>query len=54
MMLGGAPVGDRYIWWNFVHSDRERIEVAKKEWAEQQFPVVPDDHDPWVPLPPTS
>ncbi len=51
MLLGGAPVGERFIWWNFVHSDRERIEQAKTEWSEQRFATVPDDHDPWVPLP---
>ena len=28
MLLGGAPVGERFIWWNFVHSDRDRIEAA--------------------------
>ena len=51
MLLGGEPVGRRFIWWNFVHSDRERIEQAKTEWSEQRFPTVPGDHDPWVPLP---
>ena len=51
MLLGGAPVGERYIWWNFVHSDRDRIEQAKSEWSAQRFPTVPTDHDPWVPRP---
>ncbi len=51
MLLGGEPVGTRFIWWNFVHSDRERIEHAKAEWTAQRFPTVPGDHDPWVPLP---
>jgi len=51
IMLGGAPVGERFIWWNFVHSDRDRIEQAKAEWSEQRFPTVPGDHEPWVPLP---
>ena len=51
VVLGGDPVGLRYIWWNFVHSDRERIEEAKRQWSEQLFPKVPGDHDPWVPLP---
>jgi hypothetical protein len=51
MLLGGEPVGDRFIWWNFVHSDRDRIEQAKADWSEQRFPTVPGDHDPWVPLP---
>jgi redox-sensitive bicupin YhaK (pirin superfamily) len=51
IVLGGEPVGPRHIWWNFVHSDPERIEQAKADWAEQRFPLVPGDHDPWVPLP---
>ena len=51
MLLGGEPVGTRHIWWNFVHSDREAIEAAKAQWTAQQFPTVPHDHDPWVPLP---
>ncbi|MEO1059310.1 MAG: pirin-like C-terminal cupin domain-containing protein, partial [Actinomycetota bacterium] len=51
MLLGGEPVGKRFIWWNFVHSDRDRIEQAKSDWTNQRFPTVPGDHDPWVPLP---
>lgn len=51
VVLGGAPVGPRHIWWNFVHADPERIEAAKADWMAQRFPLVPDDHTPWVPLP---
>ncbi|MEO5841652.1 MAG: pirin family protein [Acidimicrobiales bacterium] len=51
MVLGGAPVGKRNIWWNFVHSDLATIEEAKRRWTNQEFPKVPGDHDPWVPLP---
>jgi len=51
IVLGGEPVGKRNIWWNFVHSDPDRIEQAKSDWAAQRFPEVPDDHDPFVPLP---
>ncbi len=51
VVLGGEPVGNRTIWWNFVHSDPDRIEQAKADWASQQFPTVPADHDPFVPLP---
>ncbi|MEM9467226.1 MAG: pirin family protein [Actinomycetota bacterium] len=51
VVIGGEPVGERFIWWNFVHSDRDRIEEAKADWTAQRFPLVPDDHDPWVPLP---
>jgi redox-sensitive bicupin YhaK (pirin superfamily) len=28
MLLGGEPVGHRFIEWNFVSSSRERIEMA--------------------------
>ena len=34
MLLGGEPLGERFIWWNFVSSRRERIEQAKKDWKE--------------------
>lgn len=51
LVLGGDPVGPRHIWWNFVHSDPERIEDAKRRWRDQDFPKVPGDHDPYVPLP---
>lgn len=52
MLLGGDPVGDRWIWWNFVASDRELIEQAKLDWDAQRFPLVPGDHEHWVPRPP--
>lgn len=51
IVIGGEPLGRRHIWWNFVHSDPGRIEEAKERWRRQEFPKVPDDHDPWVPLP---
>ena len=51
IVLGGDPVGRRHIFWNFVHSDEDRIEQAKADWVDQRFPIVPGDHDPWVPLP---
>lgn len=51
MVLGGEPVGKRYMWWNFVSSSQDRLEQAKQDWREQRFPTVPDDHEPWVPLP---
>lgn len=44
LMIGGEPVGPRVIFWNFVHSDPERIEAAKQAWLAQEFPRVPNDH----------
>lgn len=52
MMLGGAPLTEpREIWWNFVSSSKERIEVAKREWREGKFPKVPGDEVEFIPLP---
>jgi redox-sensitive bicupin YhaK (pirin superfamily) len=50
MMLGGAPVGERHLWWNFVSSRPERIEQAKRDWAEGRFAAVPGETD-FIPLP---
>ena len=52
MILGGATMdGPRYIWWNFVASDKEKIEHAKTEWLERKFPSVPGDETEFIPLP---
>lgn len=51
MLLGGAPLdGKRFLWWNFVASDRERIEAAKQRWRDQQFGVVAGETE-FIPLP---
>lgn len=51
ILLGGAPLGNRYIWWNFVSSSEERIERAKREWQARAFPKVPGDDVEFIPLP---
>jgi redox-sensitive bicupin YhaK (pirin superfamily) len=51
MILGGEPVGPRFIDWNFVSSSRERIEQAKADWRAQRMKLPDLDHDEFVPLP---
>jgi redox-sensitive bicupin YhaK (pirin superfamily) len=51
MLLGGEPVGPRYLWWNFVSSRRERIEQAKDEWRAGRMPLPVGDADECIPLP---
>lgn len=51
MLLGGEPLGPRYIEWNFVASSRERIDRAKADWRAQRMPLPPDDRDDWIPMP---
>jgi redox-sensitive bicupin YhaK (pirin superfamily) len=50
-LLGGTSVGERHIFWNFVSSSKERIEVAKHAWKEEHFPLVPGDEHERTPLP---
>ncbi len=51
MLLGGEPLGERFIWWNFVSSSKERIEQAKHDWETGKIILPPNDNDEFVPLP---
>ena len=51
MLLGGDPVGQRFIDWNFVSSSKERIEQAKADWRAGRMKLPDLDHDDFVPLP---
>jgi redox-sensitive bicupin YhaK (pirin superfamily) len=56
MLLGGATLGPRYIWWNFVASSKERIEAAKQAWREGdwehgRFSLPPGDNAEFIPAP---
>ena len=54
-LFGGEPFNEeRFIFWNFVNSDKEIIEQAKINWYNQNhdaFPLVPGDEEEFVPLP---
>jgi redox-sensitive bicupin YhaK (pirin superfamily) len=50
-LIGGAPVGERFIEWNFVSSRRARIEQAREDWRARRFPLVPGDEEEFIPLP---
>jgi redox-sensitive bicupin YhaK (pirin superfamily) len=58
MLLGGAPLGPRFVWWNLVSSAREKIEAARADWAHYgdaaargRFGSVPGEQE-FIPLPP--
>jgi redox-sensitive bicupin YhaK (pirin superfamily) len=53
MLLGGAPVGERFIEWNFVASSRERIEQAKADWRAGRMKLPDLDNSEFIPLPPS-
>jgi redox-sensitive bicupin YhaK (pirin superfamily) len=50
-LVGGAPLGPRFISWNFVSTRRERIHQAEDDWEAQRFDPVPGETE-FIPLPP--
>ena len=52
MLLGGEPLGERFIWWNFVSSRIARIEQAKEDWKQGRIMLLPpNDNKEFIPLP---
>jgi redox-sensitive bicupin YhaK (pirin superfamily) len=50
MVVGGAHMGKRHIWWNFVSTSKDRIEQAKEDWTEDRFGKIPGETE-FIPLP---
>lgn len=51
LLFGGqAFPEERFIYWNFVASDRAIIETAKQRWADRAFDMVPAERG-YIPLP---
>jgi redox-sensitive bicupin YhaK (pirin superfamily) len=51
MLLGGEPVGERFVEWNFVSSSKERIEQAKADWRAGRMKLPVHDDQEFIPLP---
>jgi redox-sensitive bicupin YhaK (pirin superfamily) len=51
LLLGGEPLGKRYIEWNFVSSSRERIEQARADWRAGRLKLPDLDDAEFIPLP---
>jgi redox-sensitive bicupin YhaK (pirin superfamily) len=57
MLLGGKPIGKRFIDWNFVSSSEKNIVEAKAAWkngpgeATGRFSKIPGDDQEFIPLP---
>lgn len=50
-LFGGEPFPEeRFMFWNFVSSDKALIEQAKADWKAQRFPTVPNETG-YIPLP---
>ena len=50
MVVGGAHMGKRHIWWNFVSTSKDRIEKAKQDWEAKRFGEIPGETE-FIPLP---
>lgn len=51
LLFGGeAFPEERFLYWNFVSSSKERLEKAKEDWRNKAFPKVPGD-ETYIPLP---
>lgn len=51
MIFGGPKLPEeRFLYWNFVSSSKERLELAKVDWKNKKFPKVPGDNT-YIPLP---
>ena len=50
VLIGGAPLGRRIMWWNLVSSRTDLLEAAKKAWRDRTFPQVPEESE-FIPLP---
>ena len=54
LVLGGPPLGPRFIEWNFVSSSQADIDRASAAWRAQDlvtFPKIPGDDVEFTPLP---
>lgn len=50
-LFGGEPFPEeRFIWWNFVSSEKALIDAAKTKWKQQLFPEIEGETE-FVPLP---
>jgi redox-sensitive bicupin YhaK (pirin superfamily) len=51
MLLGGEPLGERFLEWNFVSSSQERIRQAKADWRAGRMKLPDLDNQEFIPLP---
>ena len=50
MIVGGEPIGQRSLKWNFVHASAERIQQAGQDWVDGNFAGIAGDPE-FIPLP---
>jgi redox-sensitive bicupin YhaK (pirin superfamily) len=51
MVLGGEPVGERFLHWNFVSSSKDRLAQAASDWKAGRMKLPDADDQEFIPLP---
>jgi redox-sensitive bicupin YhaK (pirin superfamily) len=51
MVLGGEPVGERFLYWNFVSSSKDRLAQAASDWRAGRMKLPDADDAEFIPLP---
>lgn len=51
MVLGGEPVGERFLHWNFVSSSKDRLAQAASDWQAGRMKLPDADDAEFIPLP---
>lgn len=51
MILGGDPIGERFMFWNFVSSSKDRLAQAAEDWKAGRIKLPDADYEEFIPLP---
>ncbi len=51
MVLGGEPIGERFLYWNFVSSSKDRLAQAAADWKAGRMKLPDADDAEFIPLP---
>ncbi|CAN5183465.1 pirin family protein [soil metagenome] len=51
MVLGGEPLGERFLYWNFVSSSPSRLRQAAEDWKAGRMKLPDGDDQEFTPLP---
>ncbi len=51
MVLGGEPIGERFLYWNFVSSSKDRLAQAASDWKAGRMKLPDADDAEFIPLP---
>ena len=51
MLLGGEPIGERHIFWNFVSSSKDRLAQAASDWKAGRMKLPDADDAEFIPWP---